>query len=38
VSMGKDYSHLTVTERELLAKLHYEGKSPSDIAKVLGRT
>lgn len=35
--MEKHYSHLTVTERELLAKLYYEGKGPSEIAKALGR-
>jgi len=35
--MGKHYSHLTVTERELLAKLYYEGNGPSDIAQALGR-
>jgi hypothetical protein len=35
--MGKHDSHLTVTERELLAKLYYEGKGPSDIAKAIGR-
>lgn len=37
MSMGKHYSHLSVTERELLAKLYYEGHGPSDIARTLGR-
>lgn len=35
--MGKHYSHLTVTERERLAKMYYEHRSPGDMAKALGR-
>ena len=35
--MGKHYSHLTVTERERLAKMYYERRSLADIAKALDR-
>lgn len=35
--MGKHYSHLTVVERERLAKMYYEGRSLGGIAKALGR-
>ena len=35
--MGKHYSHLTVTERERLAKMYYERRSLADMAKALGR-
>jgi IS30 family transposase len=37
VAMGKHYSHLTVTERERLAKMYYERRSLADIAKALDR-
>jgi len=35
--MGKHYSHLTVTERERLAKLYYERRSLAEMAKAVGR-
>jgi IS30 family transposase len=35
--MGKHYSHLTVTERERLAKMYYEGQSLANMAKALRR-
>jgi IS30 family transposase len=35
--MSKTYVHLTETERELIASMHWEGKGPSEIARVLGR-
>ncbi len=36
--MGKRYSHLTVTERERLSKMFYQGRSLNQIAKALGRS
>jgi IS30 family transposase len=36
--MGKHYSHLTVTERERLAKMYYEGQSLANMAKALRRS
>ncbi len=35
--MSKTYKHLSLQERELLAQLHWEGKSLGEIAKALGR-
>ncbi len=35
--MPKNYKHLSLQERELLAQLHWEGKSLGEIAKTLGR-
>ena len=35
--MGKQYSHITMEERELISKMYYEGKKPSDIARALDR-
>ncbi len=35
--MGQHYSHLTVRQREGLAKMYYEGRSLAEIAKALGR-
>ena len=35
--MPKTYVHLTETERELIASMRLEGKSPSEIARVLDR-
>ena len=35
--MGKHYRHLTVTERERLAKMYYEGHSLAEMTKVLRR-
>ncbi len=35
--MPKNYKHLSLQERELLAQLHWEGKSLGEIAKALGR-
>ena len=35
--MGKQYRHLTVSERERLARMYYEGRSLAGIAKALGR-
>jgi len=37
VSMEKQYKHLTMTERELIAKMKYEGKDAGEIASTLGR-
>ncbi len=34
--MTKYYVHLTETERELIASMHWKGKGPSEIARVLG--
>jgi len=31
--MSKHYVHLTEAERELVAKMHWEGKGPSAIAR-----
>lgn len=36
--MGKHYRHLTVRQRERLAKLFYEGHSLAEMAKVLRRS
>jgi IS30 family transposase len=35
--MSKHYVHLTEAERELIAKMHWEGKCPSEIARALER-
>jgi len=35
--MSKHYVHLTETERELIAQMHWEGKGPSEIARALDR-
>jgi IS30 family transposase len=35
--MSKTYVHLTEAERELIASMHWEGKGPSEIARVLDR-
>ena len=35
--MTKTYVHLTETERELIASMRWEGKGPSEIARVLDR-
>jgi len=35
--MSKTYVHLTETERELIASMHWEGNGPSEIARVIGR-
>ena len=35
--MSKIYFHLTEPERELIASMHWEGKGPSEIARVLDR-
>ncbi len=35
--MPKHYVHLTEAERELIAKMRWEGKGPSEIARVLSR-
>jgi IS30 family transposase len=35
--MEKQYKHLTMTERELIAKMKYEGKDAGEIASTLGR-
>jgi len=35
--MSTNYVHLTETERELIAKMHWEGKGPSEIARALDR-
>ena len=35
--MPKNYKHLTMDERELIAKMHWEGKELSEIAKALAR-
>jgi len=37
VPMGKQYRHLTVRQRERLAKLYHEGRSLADMAKALRR-
>ena len=33
MSMEKQYKHLTMTERELIAKMKYEGKDAGEIAE-----
>jgi IS30 family transposase len=35
--MSINYVHLTEAERELIAKMHWEGKGPSEIARALDR-
>lgn len=35
--MSKYYVHLTEAERELIAKMRWEGNGPSEIARTLGR-
>lgn len=35
--MSKHYVHLTEAERELIAKMRWEGKGPSEIARTLDR-
>ncbi len=35
--MSKTYVQLTEAERELIAKMHWEGKGPSEIARTIGR-
>jgi IS30 family transposase len=35
--MGKQYRQITMDEREVIAKLHYEGRRPSEIAVAVGR-
>lgn len=35
--MEKQYSHITMEERELISKMHHEGKKPSAIARALDR-
>jgi len=37
VSMPKNYKHLTMSERELIAKMHWEGKGLNEIANALAR-
>ncbi len=37
MSMPKNYKHITMEERELIAKMHWEGKELSEIANVLVR-
>ena len=37
MSMPKNYKHLTMDEREVIAKMHWEGKGLSEIAKALDR-
>jgi len=35
--MSKSYVHLTESERELIASMQWEGKGPSEIARMIGR-
>ncbi len=35
--MGKHYRQITMDEREVIAKLHYEGKKPREIAGAVDR-
>lgn len=35
--MGKNYKHMTMEEREVMAQMHWEGTAVSEIARVLGR-
>lgn len=35
--MGKHYSQLTMEEREVIAKMYYEGKKPREIGRAIGR-
>lgn len=35
--MSKTYVHLTETEREFIASMHWEGECPSEIARALNR-
>ena len=35
--MSINYVHLTEAERELIARMHWEGKGPSEIARALDR-
>ena len=35
--MEKQYKHLTMTERELIAKMHWEGKGINEIARAIDR-
>jgi transposase, IS30 family len=35
--MPKNYNHITMDERELIAKMHWEGKELSEIANALAR-
>jgi IS30 family transposase len=35
--MGKQYNHLTMTERELIAKMYWEGEGINEIARTLKR-
>jgi len=37
VPMGEHYRHLSVRQRERLAKMFYEGQSLVEMAKALGR-
>lgn len=37
MSMPKNYKHITMDERELIAKMHWEGKKLSEIANALAR-
>jgi len=37
VFMGKQYNHLTMTERELIAKMYWEGEGVNEIARILNR-
>lgn len=37
MSMSKQYKHLTMVEREFIAKMHWEGKGIGEIARDLGR-
>jgi hypothetical protein len=38
VSMPKNYKHITMDERELIAKMHWEDKELSEIANALAGT
>ena len=37
MSMPKNYKHITMEERELIAKMYWEGKDLSEIANALVR-
>ena len=37
MSMPKNYKHITMDEREVIAKMHWEGKGLNEIAKAIDR-
>lgn len=37
MAIPKNYKHTTMSERELIAKMHWEGKGIGEIAGALGR-